>query len=49
MIGYKAYKTYKSKPEANAVAKKLRSSGKRVTTREVALKGKGVRVRLFVK
>lgn len=49
MIGYIPYKTYKSKAEALNVATRLRKQGKRVTTREVVLKGKGVRFRMFVK
>ncbi|MFA5048963.1 MAG: hypothetical protein WC516_08120 [Patescibacteria group bacterium] len=49
MIGYKPYRTYKTKAIARSVMEKLRKQGNRVTAREITLKGKGVRVRVFVK
>jgi hypothetical protein len=49
MIGYKPYRTYKSKAIARSVMEKLRKQGKRVTAREITIKGKGVMVRLFVR
>jgi len=49
MIGYTPYKTYKSKVEARNVATRLRKQGRGVTIREVALKNKGIRYRLFVR
>ncbi len=49
MIGYKPYRTYKSKLIARSTMEKLRKQGKRVTAREITIKGKGVRVRIFVK
>jgi hypothetical protein len=49
MIGYKPYRTYKSKVIARSIMEKLRKQGKRVTAREITIKGKGVRVRIFVK
>jgi hypothetical protein len=47
--GYKPYRSYRSKAESQRVTKALRKQGKRVTTREVAVKGKGVIIRVFVK
>lgn len=47
--GYRQYKSYKSKPEAQQIVNRLRKEGKTVTTREVAVKGKGSITRVFIK
>lgn len=47
--GYRQYRSYKSKPEARQIASRLRKEGHIVTTREVAVKGKGSMTRIFVK
>ena len=48
-VGYRQYKTYKTRAKAQSAATKLRKSGRAVSTREVAIKGKGIRYRIFVK
>lgn len=47
--GYRQYRSYRSGKEARDVVSRLRKSGKIVTIREVAVKGKGVIIRVYVK
>lgn len=47
--GYKHYRSYRKQSEARDVATMLRKRGYTVTTREVAVKGKGVMFRVFYK
>lgn len=49
--GYRQYRSYpiKKENEARQVVTRLRKEGYSVTTREVAVKGKGTMLRIFIK